>query len=106
MTNTKLVTLARFTPVMALFSCAAPKAIVVGPPAQADQELAVVEPELSEPDAPSAPDDRIRLPDMMTMPSDDEFRATNPAQVSPNGESGAVIARPPMEPPSRPTGGE
>ena len=102
MTKTNLVTLARLAPVMALFSCAAPKATVVELPAQPKKEVAAVEPEISEPAAPSLANDGIRLPDMMTLPKDDEFRATNPGQSSPTADSGAVIARPPLEPPSRP----
>jgi len=47
------------------------------------------------------PDDGIRMPEMLNMPSDGEFRATNPALPKTSGETGAVISRPPTDPPSR-----
>lgn len=85
----------------ALFvSCAAPKAIVVEEPNQRKVEEPVAEvPEIEE---PGLPDDGLRLPDMLTMPGDAEFRSTRPAPDEPG--SGAVIARPPTDPPSRPKG--
>jgi hypothetical protein len=95
---------ARLALVLTLFSCAAPKAIVVAPPPAPEKpQQAVVEPVVSEPAIPSKkPDDGIRLPDMLAMPEEGEFRATNPSAPKPDGGSGAVIARPPTEPPSRP----
>ncbi len=47
--------------------------------------------------------DGIRMPDLLAMPTDADFRPTNPAatQAQAGGPSGAVIARPPTDPPSR-----
>jgi hypothetical protein len=41
-------------------------------------------------------EDGIRLPDMLGMPGDGEFRTNRPAAGGSPG-SGAVIARPPVE---------
>lgn len=97
-------TLVRLAPVMALFSCAPPKAIVVElPPAPKMEVAAEKEPEISAPPSlPSRREDGIRLPDMVTMPNEAEFRATNPNAPKTPSETGAVIARPPTDPPSRP----
>lgn len=100
MTNPPFATLVRLAPVLALCSCAAPKAAVVAEvtPAAPPQETAAA-PVVSEPVTPSLPDDDLRLPDMMTMPGDEEFRTSKPDQAKP----GPVIARPPTEPPPRTT---
>jgi hypothetical protein len=47
--------------------------------------------------------DGIRMPDLLAMPTDADFRPTNPAakRAQAGGPSGAVIARPPTDPPSR-----
>lgn len=53
------------------------------------------------------PDDGLRMGDQLAMPKDTDFRATNPTSPRNSGDSGAVIARPPTDPPSRvkpPTG--
>lgn len=84
-------------------SCAPPKALVVeaakptGAPA-APVELAANDPAPLE--AP-LPDDGIRLPDMLTMPGEGELRS-NPPPPRKTGEPGAVVARPPTDPPPRP----
>jgi hypothetical protein len=98
MVTMKFVSLARIAPALALLSCAAPKATVVAPAPAPKKSQAPAEPGFSE---PALPDDGIRLPDMLAMPGDGEFRATrpNPSKVGPEG---AVIARPPTDPPSRP----
>lgn len=87
---------------MALFSCAAPKADVVEEQAPAPKKEVTAAPEAPMPPTSSLPNDGIRLPDMETMPNDNEFRATNPGRSSQPSGTGAVIARPPTEPPSRP----
>lgn len=99
MQNPTFAILVRLAPVLALCSCAAPKAIVVEEvkPAKPKQETAAA-PEIPEPTPQPSPDDGLRLPDMMAMPGDEEFRTTKPDQPEP----GAVIARPPTEPPPRP----
>ena len=101
MVKTKFATLARIAPALTLFSCVAPKAIVVEP-APAPKKEVVAETTVPEPLPPGAPDDGIRLPDMLTLPGEGEFRATAPVQNKLPGETGAVISRPPTDPPSRP----
>ncbi|MCX6868076.1 MAG: hypothetical protein NTV46_18055 [Verrucomicrobia bacterium] len=98
MVTMKFVFLARIAPALALLSCAAPKATVVAPAPAPKKSQAPADPEFPVPDLP---DDGIRLPDMLAMPGDGEFRATRPNTSKP-GPDGAVIARPPTDPPSRP----
>jgi len=84
---------------IAVCSCA-PKAIVVveeNAPAVAEQETKEEEPAAeAEPTLAGPPDDGIRLPDMLTLPGENEFRKSASSGTS-NGGSGAVIARPPGE---------
>ena len=49
-----------------------------------------------EPVVASVPDDGIRLPDMLALPGENEFRKPPPSASQGSG-SGAVIARPPSE---------
>ncbi len=101
MSKNKLILLTRLSPALALLSCAAPKAVVVeeAPVSKKEsvQQTAAAEPE---PAASSLADDGIRLPDMLGLPGESEFRSTRPATTS--GGSGAVIARPPVEATSPP----
>ncbi len=90
--------LALIAPAFALLSCAVPKAIVVEetgakPKVEKTEETAAVE----EPSKPAMDDDGIRLPDMLGMPGEGEFRSSRPTTRGTSG-SGAVIARPPTEP--------
>lgn len=87
-------------PVVALISCAAPKAVAVADPPK-NGKPAVVEAApgdaLPKPFVSREPQDGIRLPEnFLSMPGEREFRRTNPANalVSP----GAVTARPPSDP--------
>jgi hypothetical protein len=41
-------------------------------------------------------DDDVRLPDMLVLPDEGDFRASRP----PAAQSGAVIAKPPTTPPT------
>ena len=87
---------------IALFaSCAAPKAVVVE---ELKKPEVVEEPLAEEPPVPEPglPDDGFRMPDLLTMPNDAEFRSTIPQPES--SGTGAVIARPPTDPPPRPKG--
>jgi hypothetical protein len=102
MVKTKLATLVRLAPALALFSCAAPKAIVVEQAPQPRKPKAAVESENSEPSFPSLADDGIRLPDMLAMPGASEFHATSPNAPKVGTEAGTVISRPPTDPPPRP----
>lgn len=93
--------LLRLAPVLALFSCAAPKAVVVELPTVPKKDEPV-EPEPTEPAVPALPNDKLRLGDMETLPDDAEFRASNPSLPKPGEHAGAVISRPPTDPPPRP----
>lgn len=91
-------------PLAALVSCAAPKAVVVEEPASPtpapaeESETPVV---ADAPATPAVPDDGIRLPDMLGLPGDSEFKRPTAASA-PASSSGAVIARPPVNPPAQP----
>lgn len=95
--------LLRTIPVIAVASCAAPKAIVVeealpepvlkGPPAVAQEES-------QPPELPDLQNDGLRLPNLLDLPGDEELRAG--VSDKPARGSGAVISRPPTDPPSRP----
>ncbi len=87
---------------LGLGSCAAPKAIVIAAaPTAKKEEKKAPEPIVSGPLVPGLPNDGIRMPDMLAMPNEGEFRATNPTSPKTSGESGAVTVRPPTDPPSR-----
>lgn len=102
MLRTNPATLACLAPAMALLSCAAPKAVVVEEPPVSKQETAQQTTAAeTEPAERGLPDDGIRLPDMLGLPGENEFRSTRPATTS-GGGSGAVIARPPTSPPPDP----
>lgn len=95
-------TLACLIPAVALVSCAAPKAIVVeSAPVPKKVQTAKSEP-AAKPKSPALLNDGFRLPDMETMPGDDEFRASKTPPVGGDPDSGAVISRPPTEPPAKP----
>lgn len=100
MVKMKFATLARIAPALALFSCAAPKATVIENAPARKTETAP--PTVPEPPAPTAPDDGIRLPDMLAMPGEGEFRATAPVTPKAGSQPNAVISRPPTDPPARP----
>ena len=100
MVKTKFATLARISPVLALFSCVPPKANVIAPPEPKQQVVA--EATVPEPPAATAPDDGMRLPDMFGLPDDGEFRATVPTVPKTGVDANAVISRPPTDPPPRP----
>jgi hypothetical protein len=86
--------LAWIAPALGMLACAPPKAIVVQeapaskPLAKPPQETSIA----ASPALPEAQADGIRLPDMLGMPGENEFRTSRPAS------SGAVIARPPASP--------
>ena len=99
----KLKTLVPLSLALALLSCAAPKKAVLLPAAPASPNNAAEEASKpTEPNLPNGPNDGIRMPDMLAMPGDGDFRPTVPPASKTGTESGAVIARPPTEPPSRP----
>jgi len=85
---------------LALASCAAPKAALVEQ-APVPKKKAAPEPIVSEPELATFPDEGLRLPEMLDLPSDGDFRATNPPASRTTNDAGAVISRPPTDPPSR-----
>ncbi|RYD20004.1 MAG: hypothetical protein EOP88_16795 [Verrucomicrobiaceae bacterium] len=83
-------------------SCVPPKATVVeaAAPAQKKVEKAPEPIAQEEIPLPSGEDYGLRMPsNMLELPSDSDFRATNPTAKP--GDAGAVISRPPTDPPSR-----
>lgn len=84
-------------------SCAPKKAIVVE---EAPKKPApkVEQPVIAEVPIPQDPNDGLRgIDDMMlSLPSENEFRATVPVPGPGGPESNAVISRPPTDPPPRP----
>jgi hypothetical protein len=86
---------------MVLASCAAPKTAVVEQAPAPKNDKAAPEPVAPEPELAAFPDEGLRLPEMLDLPTDGEFRATNPPVSRTGSEAGAVISRPPTDPPSR-----
>ncbi len=69
-------------------------------PQKSGSEVAESAPPLPRGKGPALADDKIRVPEMLNLPGEGEFRSTNPtAPKDPNGN--AVISRPPTDPPSR-----
>ena len=65
--------------------------------------VATIVPEAApEPSKPAMPDDGLRLPDMLTMPQDNELKASASAPPANPSEPAPVVARPPTDPPVRP----
>ena len=86
---------------VAMMSCAAPKATVVAE-VPVEKKQKAPEPEVPVTAEPTLPvDDGLRMPDMLAMPQEGEFRPTNPTAPKTGTQSGAVISRPPTDPPSR-----
>ncbi len=83
-------------------SCAPKRAIVVEE-APIKAEPKVEEPVIAEVPMPTAPNDGLRgIDDMMlSLPSENEFRATVPLPQQNGSETNAVISRPPTDPPPR-----
>ncbi|MEO8617204.1 MAG: hypothetical protein ABI600_18850 [Luteolibacter sp.] len=86
---------------LALVSCVPPKAVVVEEPPPAVKKEKPKEPVLAEAALPNLPDDGLRMGNMLELPSDREFRTANSSAVKTGTDAGAVIARPPTDPPSR-----
>jgi hypothetical protein len=99
MAKTKCAILGWFSPALALMACAAPKAIVVEADPSVPTQSAASNPEFPKSGEPDLPNDGIRLPDMLAMPGEGDFRSLRPNAGS---EAGAVISRPPTDPPARP----
>lgn len=82
----------------ALAACTPPKPEETAPAPVVKKEEPKPEQPL-EPLPPVLPSDDIPMPDMLTMPTEREFRATNP--ILPKTGPDGVIVRPPTDPPSR-----
>ena len=85
---------------LSMVSCAPPKAIVVALPVKSDKKKAA-ETVVAEAPLPGLPNDGIRVPDMLNMPGEGDFRPTNPTAPKTGPDVGTVISRPPTDPPSR-----
>jgi hypothetical protein len=84
-----------------MVSCAVPKATVVEQaPVKVKQEK-MPEPVAPELNVPAQVDDGLRMPDMLAMPNEGDFRSTSPDAVKTSNSSGAVISRPPVDPASQ-----
>jgi hypothetical protein len=70
-------------------SCAPPKATVI---AEAPKKPVVTAP--AAPETPALADDGLRLPDMLTLPDDNQLRSAAPLKKE--GDA-AIIASPPTE---------
>jgi hypothetical protein len=85
---------------VSLVACATPKATPVATPplvVKTEEKKELMGPPLNTV-FPTIPDDGIRMPDMLTMPSDNDFR---PTFRDPSTGVGPIISRPPMDPPER-----
>ena len=83
-------------------SCVPPKAEVVeaaAPPTKKVEKTPEPEVAVETPLPPLDGNDGLRVGEMLDLPTESDFRATNPTQKP--GDSGAVISRPPTDPPSR-----
>lgn len=83
-------------------SCVPQKATVVeaAPPAQKKVEKTPEPAVAEETPLPSFDgNDGLRVGEMLDLPTESDFRATNPTAKP--GDAGAVISRPPTDPPSR-----
>ena len=73
-------------------SCAPPKATVI---AEAPKKSVVIAPTApTAPETPALADDGLRLPDMLTLPDDNQLRSAAPLKKE--GDA-AIIASPPTE---------
>lgn len=97
MVKPRLAFLIRILPVLAVVSCVPPKATVV----QEAPKKKEPEPEVLNvaPNLPAPADDPLRLPDLTTIPGDNEFKASVPTPA--NSLPGTINVRPPTEPPPR-----
>jgi len=84
---------------MAAMTSCAPKATVVAETPPVKKEPAPPVAVVQETALPTPADDGLRMPDMLAMPDEGDFRSTGGAK--PGTQSGAVIARPPTDPPAR-----
>lgn len=103
MVSLKITSCALVVVVLAAVSCVPPKAIVVAPaPTSKTKEGKTTESGTAAvPELPTMPDEGIRMPDMLGLPTDLDFQATSPVLPRTGPGTGSVISRPPTDPPSR-----
>lgn len=76
-------------------SCAAPKAVVIeDEPTPPPTTIAQAPEPPAEPPKPTSPTDGLRLPDMLTLPGEKQFRPSTSPTADP---ARPVISRPPVE---------
>jgi hypothetical protein len=86
---------------LALASCAPPKAVVVQE-APAPVKRVEAQAVAASGETPAVlQDDGLRMPDLLELPGEGEFRPSSATSATTGNEPGAVISRPPTEPPSR-----
>jgi len=88
----------------ALASCAAPRKALVMARVPEPSVKAETGPALAASDPVSKPlhDDGFRTGDLLGLPKDTEYRATNPALPKANAGAGTVIVTPPSAPKPKP----
>lgn len=99
----KITTCVLLAVALATISCVPPKAVMVAPaPTVKSKERKATESGTAGvPELPTMPDEGIRMPDMLGLPTDLDFQATSPVLPRTGAGSGSVISRPPTDPPSR-----
>lgn len=87
---------------LGLASCASQKGANPNQSLVAGNSGKPAEPSVPEPVVvPLPPEDGIRVPDMLGMPSEADLRSSHPSLSKPEKGTGIVISRPPTDPPSR-----
>jgi hypothetical protein len=85
---------------LSLVSCVPPKAIVV---AELPVLVKAKTPDAAVAHVPEAPisaqKEDLRMPDLLTLPNEEELRSSGSSKLGP--DDGAVTVRPPTDPPSR-----
>lgn len=93
---TKYLTCTALGFALLLASCAPKATVVAEAPVvkKVEKTPEAIAPELS---VPAQVEDGLRMPDMLAMPSEGDFRSTNSAAPKTGNASGAVISRPPAD---------
>lgn len=96
-----------YLPACSMFKSQAPepeteKSAAANTPAEPAPVATIVPEPAVEPKKPVIPDDGLRLPDMLTMPQDNEIKTSASAPPANASEPAPVVARPPAEAPVKP----
>ena len=86
----------------ALAGCAAPRKGVVIVPVPPHPSSVIVQNTSIEPAPKPSPGDGLRTGDLLGLPKDTEYRATNPALPKAGPSAGTVIVTPPSPPKPKP----